>query len=161
MKDINRCGLVLLLALTPLHVLGLAHPCGLSSTPCQAGCWNPSTRVQADGLQYCEIVSPGYYSPDNDDAQYACPLENCVAELKNSLGQGVSDCSPFATQIDDQENTANYTAVETTQEAKHGDDIQGNLKYITIFVTLALCFIYIKARIQDCGIRQKNRIVFD
>lgn len=173
MNNISSCnryryGLLLLLSLISSLAVALEHSCGLSSTPCQAGCWNPSARLQANGLRLCEVVSLGYYSPDEDDAQYACQSGNAAVTgttacnpcfvTKNRLGQGVSNCSPFNdTNRDSTQNSADMEVSELSRRSDGNDSNKiGSLKYVIIFSLLAICFVYVRARIIDCKTRQKN-----
>lgn len=153
-SELSRKYLLLWMSLTILRAGASEHSCVASSTPCQAGCWNPSARIQPNGLRLCETVSTGYYSPDGDDAQYACQSHNLERLLR-----GATDCSPsIAIHPDPADNS---TRTEVDQYSRHSDQKQSNLIesliYVLIFSLLAVCFVYVRARVIDCRTRRKNR----
>jgi hypothetical protein len=157
-----RIYLALWVSFSLLRAATSERSCGVSLSPCPSGCWNPTAQVQPDGLRICEIVSPGFYSPDNDDAQYACETNRsaCNPCPKQGFLRGNTGCSfePNKEQVP----TNNSTIAPAVEEDRKDDKEKKNNQmskfiYALIFSLLMIGCIYLRARIVDCRTRQKNR----
>ncbi|GAX24862.1 hypothetical protein FisN_6Hh189 [Fistulifera solaris] len=163
-STMSRIYLTLWMLLSIVRNATSERSCGVSFSPCPSGCWNPTSQVQADGLRICEIVSPGFYSPDSDDAQYACETNPsaCNPCPKQGFLRGITGCS---SEQDKEQMNNNFTMAPATEEEevpKDGEEKLNNKQmskflYALIFSLLMIGCIYIRARIVDCRTRQKNR----
>ncbi|GAX09435.1 hypothetical protein FisN_6Lh189 [Fistulifera solaris] len=159
----SRISMTLWMFMSVVHYATSERSCGVSLSPCPSGCWNPTAQVQADGLRICEVVSPGFYSPDNDDAQYSCETNPsaCNPCPKQGFLRGLTGCS-FGSDKE-QINVNNFTIAPATEEEdpKGGDEKMNNgmskMIYALIFSLVIIGFVYIRARILDCRTRHKNR----